>query len=304
MNNKTMKLHNKDKTFIFKYDPHFSPQQMFSEFKEVIHGQKYIQPENVMMTNDLAVIHRIISKARLKVFACLKEYQPANIHQLAQSLHRDYTNLKEHGKETQPIVLYEQIVLDFSVNKEVLGRRDIDIKLLLKYVNMKKTTNNQSKTNSVLTNEQLEQQLTKGCCGRAMVLTETHPENHNRVCYKYTCSQCNSSIFSHEERPKKSIILTTNEYESLLSQARMKKRLTIAEQKQIVKDGFQKLKDKFLTPEQAERVHLREVSEDYCPMYVVIRYYFQHGDLDLLQEAIAHEFAHVYLNFTNPQHEE
>jgi predicted transcriptional regulator len=52
------------------------------------------------------------------VFACLKEYQPANIHQLAQILHRDYTNvwrdcqvlancgiieLKEQGKETQPI---------------------------------------------------------------------------------------------------------------------------------------------------------------------------------------------------------
>src|ERR1043165_5713064 len=88
-NNKIIKY----KTFIFKYDPHFSPKQMFDEFKEAIHGKKYIQPENVMMANDLAVIHRIISKARLKVFACLKEYQPANIHQLAQLLHRDYTNV-------------------------------------------------------------------------------------------------------------------------------------------------------------------------------------------------------------------
>jgi hypothetical protein len=98
MNHKIMKLQNnsasrKSKTFIFKYDPHFSPKQMFSEFKEAIHGKKYIQPENVMMANDLAVIHRIISKARLKVFACLKEYQPVNIHQLAQLLHRDYTNV-------------------------------------------------------------------------------------------------------------------------------------------------------------------------------------------------------------------
>lgn len=128
----------KQKTFIFKYDPHFSPKQMFSEFKEAINGKKYIQPENVMMANDLAIIHRIISKARLKVFACLKEYQPTNVHELAQLLHRDYTNvwrdcqvlancgiieLKEQGKKTQPIVLYEQIVLDFPVSKGTFVRK-------------------------------------------------------------------------------------------------------------------------------------------------------------------------------------
>ncbi len=31
--------------------------------------------------------------------------------------------LKERGKETRPIVLYEQIVLDFPVNKEVVTKR-------------------------------------------------------------------------------------------------------------------------------------------------------------------------------------
>lgn len=46
-----------------------------------------------MMTNDLSVIHRIISKARLKVFAGIKAYQPTNIHQLAQLLQRDYANV-------------------------------------------------------------------------------------------------------------------------------------------------------------------------------------------------------------------
>ena len=81
------------KTFIFCYDPYFSPKQMFTEFKEAVHGKKYIQPENVMMANDLAVIHRIISKARLKILACLKEYRPANVHKLAHLLHRDYTNV-------------------------------------------------------------------------------------------------------------------------------------------------------------------------------------------------------------------
>ena len=128
----------KQKTFIFQYDPYFSPKQMFGEFKEAIQGKKNIQPENVMMSNDLSVIHRIISKARLKAFASIKAYQPANVHELAQLLHRDYTNvwrdcqvlancgiieLKEKGKETQPVVLYEQIVLDFPVSKENLARR-------------------------------------------------------------------------------------------------------------------------------------------------------------------------------------
>ena len=121
-----------NKIFIFQYDPHFSPKRMFNEFKEAIDGKKYIQPENVMVANDLSTIHRIISKARLKVFACIKEYQPENLHKLASLLHRDYTNvwrdcwvlancgiieLKAQGNETKPIILYDQIVLDFPVSK-------------------------------------------------------------------------------------------------------------------------------------------------------------------------------------------
>jgi len=91
MNNKIMK--STSKTFIFQYDPHFSPKSIFSEFKEAVRGKKYIQPENVMVANDLSTIHRIISKARLKLFACIKEYQPKNIPELASLLHRDYANV-------------------------------------------------------------------------------------------------------------------------------------------------------------------------------------------------------------------
>ena len=91
MNNKIMKSTNK--TFIFQYDPYFSPKRMFGEFKEAINGKKYIQPENVMVANDLAVIHSIIGKARLKIFACIKEYQPNTIRKLSSLLHRDYTNV-------------------------------------------------------------------------------------------------------------------------------------------------------------------------------------------------------------------
>ncbi len=101
-----------------------------------------------------------------------------------------------------------------------------------------------------------------------------------------------------------------------------KEKLTLPKQSQIIKQQFQRLKDKFLTPEQSLRVHLTELPEYYwlvnnpwtygltyydytiknSHMYVSIRLFFQHEKLDTLLDTIAHEFAHVYLNFTNPQH--
>jgi hypothetical protein len=104
----------------------------------------------------------------------------------------------------------------------------------------------------------------------------------------------------------------------------MKKKLTIAEQRQIVKEKLQKLKDKFLTKKQSAKVHLRELSVDYwlvnrpwscgftsCyynhdtgeigQMYFVIRLFYKHEELNVLLDTIAHEFAHVYLNFINPK---
>lgn len=114
---------------------------MFGEFKEAIGGKKYIQPENVMVANDLAVIHRIISKARLKVFATIKEYKPKNIPQLSTLLHRDYANvwrdcwilancgiikLVKKEQEYQPIILYDQIILDFP-SKATSARSRLEI---------------------------------------------------------------------------------------------------------------------------------------------------------------------------------
>lgn len=103
----------------------------------------------------------------------------------------------------------------------------------------------------------------------------------------------------------------------------MEKKLTISEQRKIVEEKFQKLKTKFLTKEQSAKVHLRELSEDYwlihrpwscgltvCyhdeamkvnQMYFVIRLFYKHKKLDFLLDTIAHEFAHVYLNFVNPK---
>src|SRR5579862_2092441 len=104
----------------------------------------------------------------------------------------------------------------------------------------------------------------------------------------------------------------------------MEKKLTIDEQRKIVKEKFQKLKDKFLTLEQSTKVHLRELSDDYwlinrpwsCGftvcyydrytkkvgrMYFIIRLFYKHDKLDFLLDTIAHEFAHICLNFIDPK---
>ena len=103
----------------------------------------------------------------------------------------------------------------------------------------------------------------------------------------------------------------------------MEKRLTSKEQRKIVKEQFQRLKDKFLTKEQSAKVHLKELSTDYwlihrpwscglticyhdsamqvSQMYFAIRLFYKHEKLDFLLDTIAHEFAHVYLNFINPK---
>jgi predicted transcriptional regulator len=115
----------------------FLQKECFPSSKEAVHGKKYIQPENVMVSNDLATIHRIITKSRLKIFACIKEYQPENISELTSLLHRDYGNvwrdcwvlanceiikLEKISQEYKPTILYEQIVLDFPVSKKNLSK--------------------------------------------------------------------------------------------------------------------------------------------------------------------------------------
>ncbi len=120
-----------NKKFIFKYDPSASVKEMFNNFAEAINtGKKYIQPKNVSITSDLAVINHILGKTRLELFSVLRTKQPNNIHELAQLLHRDYANvwrdcqvlancriikLKKMEKETKPVALYDQIVIDFPV---------------------------------------------------------------------------------------------------------------------------------------------------------------------------------------------
>lgn len=82
------------KKFIFKYEPQASVKEIFAHLEETIKtGKKYIQPKNVSITNDLAVINRILSKTRLELFSVIREKQPNNIQELAQLLRRDYANV-------------------------------------------------------------------------------------------------------------------------------------------------------------------------------------------------------------------
>jgi len=43
----------------------------------------------------------------------------------------------------------------------------------------------------------------------------------------------------------------------------LKEKLTFPKQSQIIKQQFQRLKDRFLTPQQSLRVHLTELPEYY-----------------------------------------
>jgi predicted transcriptional regulator len=118
-----------NKKFIFKYEPQSSVKEMFIHLEETVKtGKKYIQPKNVSIINDLAVISRILSKTRLELFTMIREKQPNNIQELAQLLHRDYANvwrdcqvlasckvieLEKTNQEIKPIALYDQIVISY-----------------------------------------------------------------------------------------------------------------------------------------------------------------------------------------------
>jgi len=124
-----------NKKFIFKYEPQSSAKEIFTNLEESIKtSKKYIQPKNVSITSDLAVISRILSKTRLELFFVLQAKQPTNIHELSQLLQRDYANvwrdcqilancgiieLKRVKQETKPIALYDEIVIKSFPNLEV-----------------------------------------------------------------------------------------------------------------------------------------------------------------------------------------
>jgi len=94
MKNKNISSDKINKKFIFKYEPQSSVKEMFTHLEESIKtGKKYIQPKNVSITNNLAVINRILSKTRLELFFMIKTNQPNNIQELAQLLQRDYANV-------------------------------------------------------------------------------------------------------------------------------------------------------------------------------------------------------------------
>lgn len=123
-----------NRKFIFKYEPQASVKEMFTHLGETIQsGKKYIQPENFSIINDLRVINRIFSKIRLELFYMIREKRPKNIQELSFLLQRDYANvwrdcqilancgiikLEKKEKEIKPVFLYDQIVIDWGIDKE------------------------------------------------------------------------------------------------------------------------------------------------------------------------------------------
>ena len=126
-------MNNKNKVYIFKYDPDATLKRMFADFDESWKtGKKNIQPKNVMVSNSLVAIYSSITPSRFQIFTCLVEKKPNNLTELARLLSRDYGNvwkdcqslqsleiikLKKQGKEIQPIALYDRIIFDLDLHK-------------------------------------------------------------------------------------------------------------------------------------------------------------------------------------------
>ena len=128
---------NKDKTFIFKYDPAISLKRMGEDILETVHtGKPNINLHQINFANLEDLINEFTSP-RPRLFACLVEEQPQSLYQLAKLLKRDYANVYkdvqnlvtmgiiklkkekkgEGGERIRPIPLYDEIVFDFQVKK-------------------------------------------------------------------------------------------------------------------------------------------------------------------------------------------
>ncbi|CAG8613687.1 7652_t:CDS:2, partial [Ambispora leptoticha] len=78
-----------------------SVKEIFTHLEKAVKtGQKHIQPKNVSIANDLAVISRILSKTRLELFSVVL----ANCKVI---------KLKKTNQEIKPIALYDQIVISY-----------------------------------------------------------------------------------------------------------------------------------------------------------------------------------------------
>ena len=131
------------KRFIFRYDPQHSVRQMFTDMKQAINNkEKNIQPKNVVITNNVEVIYRVLNKSRLDLYSCLVEKQPSSLKELARLVNRNYQEVEEdvnmlidlgiirlikQETEVKPVALYEKVVIEFPTltNKRPESSRQI-----------------------------------------------------------------------------------------------------------------------------------------------------------------------------------
>ena len=130
--NKKQVAMNKEKTFIFKYDPTISLEKMGEDMlKAVRTGKPSVHLHQISFASIKDITEEFISP-RPRLFACLVEKQPQSLYQLAKLLNRDYANvykdvkslvamgiikLKKEGERIKPIPLYDSIMFDFQVKK-------------------------------------------------------------------------------------------------------------------------------------------------------------------------------------------
>jgi len=113
---------NKEKTFIFKYEPTISLEKMGEDMLKAVRTSKpSVHLHQISFASIKDITEEFISP-RPKLFACLVEKQPQSLYQLAKLLNRDYANvykdvkslvamgvikLEKEGERIKPIPLYE-----------------------------------------------------------------------------------------------------------------------------------------------------------------------------------------------------
>lgn len=115
------------KTFIFKYDPESSAEGMFASLQQVITGELKLVEPHIIRSNSIEALLTGVTKERLELFSVLVQKRPNSLTELANHLSRNYQEVKKDAEilaawgvielrkeinKIQPIVLYEEIVIE------------------------------------------------------------------------------------------------------------------------------------------------------------------------------------------------
>jgi predicted transcriptional regulator len=121
------------KTFIFKYEPNSTFDQLLIDFKNAIQTKLEKIDNNIIISPSIDAILSSMNRGRLNLFYCIAKDKPSSLYHLSKILKRDYSNVlrdakaleemgiiqlkksKKNGREfLEPIALYDCIIFEFK----------------------------------------------------------------------------------------------------------------------------------------------------------------------------------------------